>query len=101
MVKMKTEKDWRKDKRFLGLISLIATLVTSTCYAIFSDKAGEDVANFFVDNYAGLYKAMFPGDFAIENPREMLQAIKFVLCLTFNVLGLGIGIYAWELRVRD
>jgi hypothetical protein len=99
--KMKKEKDWRTDKRFLGLISFIAVLITSTCYAILSDKAGEDIANLFVDNYAGLYRAIFPSNFAIENPRAMLQAIKFALCLAFNALGLGIAIYAWEPRVRD
>lgn len=87
--------DWRKDPEFIAIFSFIVFVATSTCYALLANKIGEDIANFFVDNFSDLYRATMPSMFAMGNPRWMLQAGKFILCLSFNALGLGIGIYAW------
>jgi hypothetical protein len=70
--------------------------MTATSYVILASNIGEEMANYFIDNHSSLYRVLFPKIFAMGNPMELLQAMKFGLSLTFNALGLGIAIYTWE-----
>jgi len=98
---MKKQTNWRQDKKFASSVSFLVLVMTSTSYVILADKSGEGVANFLLDNYADFYRVLFPNEFAIENPRKGIQAIKFALSLIFNTLGLGIAIFAWETRKEN
>jgi hypothetical protein len=90
--------DWRKDKKFLASTAFIAVVITTASYSILAEQVGDEIANMFVDNCAGFYRVLFPAAFMLENPREILQAVKFILCLTFNLLGIGLSMLLWETR---
>jgi hypothetical protein len=98
---MKKQTNWRQDKKFISSISFILLVMTTASYVILADKTGEDVANFLLDNYADLYRVLFPNEFAIENPRAGIQAIRFTFSLIFNILGLGVAVFAWEARKEN
>jgi len=95
---MAQRKNWRNDEILLGSIGFAALVTTTTIYIILTNYLGEQLANFFVDNFSLPYRAIFPTYFAIENPRMMVDAIKFALCASFNIFGIIASIYAWESR---
>ncbi len=82
-------------------IGFIVIALATTSYVLLTHRAGEYVAEYFVENFGILYRTLFPNQFALENPRWIMQAIKFTFCVIFNVFGVGVAIVAWEARKNN